>query len=185
MDNAFSRLKGNVIASGIISIILGILFLLNPIISGFTLCYFIGAMILVGGIIKMVMSFSQTYDASSSFVGGLLAFFLGLLCIIRPDIIWDFLTILAGIFVIADGAKGFSDGVICMRAKVGGGVVLIIASILLMICGVFLMFMPFTFIMVMAGIVLLVNGIFSLIFIAAFSDRVEEAKHTLNDDKMA
>ncbi len=183
MGNALSRLKGNVIASGIISIVLGILFLLAPVITGVTLCYFIGTMVLIGGIIKMVMSFSQTNDKSSSFVGGLVIFFLGLLCIIRPDIILDLLTILAGLFVVADGAKGFSDGIICTRTKVAGGIVIVIASILLIICGVALMFLPFSFTMVMAGIVMLINGIFSLIFAIAFGDRVEEAKQTLNDNR--
>lgn len=179
MESVFSRLKSSVIASGIISIILGILFLMEPVISGVTLCYFIGAMILIGGIVKMVMSFSQHEGGASSFAAGLVVFFLGMLCIIRPDVIMDFLTILAGLFVIADGAKGFSDGVACIRAKVGGGGVLIVASLLLMVCGVFLMFVPFGFIMMMAGIVMLVNGIFNLVFIAAFSNRVAEAKRTL------
>ncbi len=176
MNDTLKRLKGNVIASGIVSIVLGILFLMEPVISGVTLCYFIGAMVLIGGIAKMVMSISHPGDASSSFAGGLVIFFLGLLCIIRPDIIMDFLTILAGLFVIADGAKGLSDGMACMRANVGGGIVLVVASVVMMICGCFLVFAPFAFIMIMAGIVMLINGIFNLIFLAAFSSRVEEAR---------
>ena len=179
MDNAIKSIKGSVLASGIISIILGILFLMEPVISGVTLCYFIGAMVLIGGIVKMVTSIGRPVDAGASFAGGLVIFFLGLLCLIRPDIVMSFLTILAGLFVIADGAKGLNDGVLCMRASVGGGIILIIASVLLMICGAFILFAPFTFIMIMSGIVLLINGVFNIIFMIAFSSRVEEARKAM------
>ena len=175
-ESTFKRVKGSVIASGIASIILGILFLMMPSFSALTICFYIGIMLAIVGIVKMIFCFLQEKGIASSFIGGLLMFLLGIACLYRPDLLADFLTILAGIYVIASGVLTLGEGITCVRAKIGGGVFIVIMSIILIICGFYLMFAPFSYIMIMAGIVLIVDGIFNFILVGALKDRINEAK---------
>ncbi len=178
-ESTFNRVTGSVIASGIASIVLGILFLMAPVLSALTMCFFIGIMIVIAGVAKMIFCFVQARDIAASFIGGLLMFLIGLLCLFRPDIIASFLTIMAGIYVVANGVLSLSEGITCARAKISGGVLIVVMSILLIICGFYIMFAPFSYIMIMAGIVLIVDGIFNFIFVAVLKDKVEQAKEEL------
>ena len=179
LESTLNRIKGAIVANGIASIILGILFLVFPVGSGFMLCYFVGALIFIAGIAKIVLAFKSKVDVAFPFVTGLLMVLLGLLCLFRPDSIASFLTILAGVYVVADGAAALTDGIAITRAKVGGGVFIIIMSVLLMICGLYIMFAPFTYIVLVAGIVLIVDGIFNLIFVGAMKRQIQEAKEII------
>lgn len=179
LESTLNRIKGAIIANGVASIILGILFLASPVVSGVMFCYFIGALILIAGIAKIVLAFKSKTDVAFTFVTGLLMVLLGLLCLFRPDTIASFLTIMAGIYVVADGAAALTDGIAITRAKVGGGVFVIIMSVLLMICGLYIMFAPFAYIVVVAGVVLIIDGIFNLIFVGTMKRQIQEAKKVI------
>lgn len=170
MQDKIKKFRGNIIVTGIVSIVLGILFLIEPVLSGYIFCYLIGAMILVAGVVKIIMCFAKREDVALSFVGGLLLFLFGLLCVFRPEIIASFLTILSGIYIAGNAASSLSAGTQCVREGNGGiGILIIIISVLLMFCGIFIIFAPFGFIMILSGVSLLVNGVFSLIFMGTLS----------------
>lgn len=176
LEKTFSQVRGSIIFSGILSIILGILFIANPIIAGFSLCHFVGCILIISGAAKMIFSFVNGENIAMSFVGGLVIFLFGIVCINRPDVISDIITLLAGIYIVADGATTLCEGIACVRAKVKGGWPIIIASVILMMCGVSIMFAPFGFVMMFTGIVLIGDGIFALVFVSAMRKAIEEAK---------
>ena len=179
MQTLVARTKGMIIVSGIASIILGILFLAQPVISGVTFCYFIAAMFVIGGISRIIMCIGNSQNNSGSLVGAILMLLIGFLCFARPDIVASFVTVLTGLFVACDGAVAMSAGFACTRAKVGGGVFIIIMSVLLMICGMYLMFAPFGYIMIISGIALIIDGVFGIILAGKLGKMVHEAKGAL------
>ena len=179
METLVVRTKGMIVVSSIASIILGILFLAEPVLSGLTFGYFIGAMFVIGGIARVVLCIGQSQNNGGSLVGGLLMLLIGALCISNPSAIASFIAIITGLFVVADGAMGISAGSACMRAKVGGGVFIIIMSAILIVCGVYIMFAPFGFIMIVAGISLIVDGVFSIAFAGKLGKMVHDAKISL------
>ena len=180
LNETFQRAKGSIIATGIASILLGILFLAEPLIAGVSICYFVGTLLVITGIAKMIFCFTSAQGAAPSIIGGVILFLFGLLCLTRPDIIASILTIMAGIYIIADGAATFSEGVFAVRAKISGGIAVVICSIIFMICGFVIMFAPFTFIMEVSGIVMILDGIFNLVFVGVMSKRINDAKQALN-----
>lgn len=178
MQTLVARTKGMLIVSAIASIILGIVFLAEPVLSGVTFCYFLAALFVIGGIARFVMCLGNSENNGGSLVGAILMLLIGLMCFARPDIIASFITVMTGMFIACDGAVGISAGVACKRANMSGGVLIIVMSVILMICGIYLMFAPFGFIMIMAGISLIIDGIFSLIFVGKFGQAVHDAKVT-------
>ena len=175
-NETIHQAKGSIIASGIASIILGILFLAEPLLTGVSICYFIGVLLAITGIMKVIFCFASAEGVAPSIIGGVVLFLFGLLCINRPDVIVGILTVMAGIYIIADGSSKLSEGIFAVRSHISGGVAVIVCSIILMICGFFIMFAPFTFIMVLSGIVMILDGIFNLVFVGAISKKINEAK---------
>ena len=180
-NETLQRVKGSVIASGIASILLGILFLAEPLLTGVSICYFIGGLLVIVGITKVIFCFVNVEGPAPSIIGGVILFLFGLLCLTRPDVIAGLLTVMAGIYIIVDGAATLSEGIFAVRSKISGGIAVVIFSIIFMICGFYVMFAPFTFIMVVAGIVMILDGIFNLVFVGVMSKRINEAKKALED----
>ncbi len=179
-EQAMKQMKGSIIASGVVCILMGIIFLANPVFSGLSICYFLGALILVGAIAKIICSFRAGEGAGILFVDGLLCGIFGVLCLARPDIIATILTVFAGALVIAHGATTLEGGVALMRAKGGlSGIILIVMSVLLIIAGVYMMFAPFALIMIISGITLVVDGIFIIVFVMCFGKAINDAKNSL------
>lgn len=180
-NETLHRVKGSVIASGIASILLGILFLAEPLLAGVSICYFIGGLLVIAGIAKVIFCCVNVEGVASSIIGGVVLFLFGLLCLSRPDVIASLLTVMAGIYIIADGAATLSEGIFAVRNKISGGVVVVIFSIIFMICGFYIMFAPFTFIMVVSGVVMIFDGIFNLVFVGVMSKRIDEARQSFRD----
>ncbi len=172
-NSILSQVKGSIIASGIASILLGLLFWFNPVLFGLSIGYFAGIVFVAVGIAKVVFSFASPEGVAGSIIGGVVFFLLGLLCLFRPDVIADLLTIMAGIYVIVDASTILSQGIYAAKAKIPGGIPVIIFSILFMICGFYVMFAPFSFIMQVAGIVMVLDGIFNLVFVAVMSKNLK------------
>ncbi len=176
VNEAFQQAKGSVIASGIASILLGILFLGHPLLTGVSFCYFIGGLLVIAGIAKVIFCVTSAEGPASSIIGGVLLFLFGLLCFNRPDVIADIMTMMAGIYIIADGASTLNQGIYAVRSKMSGGVAVVIFAIILMIAGFYVLFAPFTFIMTVAGFVMILEGIFNLVFVGVISKKINEAK---------
>ncbi len=181
MKETLHRVKGSVIASGIASILLGILFLSSPLLAGVSICYFMGGLLVIAGITKVIFCCINAEGVAMSIIGGVVLFLFGLLCLSRPDVIASLLTVMAGMYVIADASVTLSEGIFAVRNKISGGVVVIIFSIIFMICGFYIMFAPFTFIMVVSGVVMICDGIFNLVFVGVMSKRINDAKKTFKN----
>ena len=180
-NETLHRVKGSIIASGIASILLGILFLAEPLMAGVSICYFIGGLLVIAGITKVIFCCINTEGVAQSIIGGVILFLFGLLCLTRPDVVASILSVMAGIYIIADGTVKLNEGIFAVRAKIKGGIPVVIFSVIFMICGFYVMFVPFAFIMVVAGVVMVCDGIFNLIFAGLMSKRINEAKQTFKN----
>ena len=181
-EQTAKQVKGSVVVSAVASIIMGIIFFCNPLLTGVTLCYFIGAMTLVGGIFKMLFCFRGGPSAGLLLVDGLLCFLLGLLFVSRPDAVATLMVVFMGMYVIMHGIALIGGGMACMKAKVSGGIPVLIMGILLLVLGANLMFAPFTFIMILAGVSLVLDGICMLAMAGSLGANVQQARDQLNNN---
>lgn len=125
-------------ALGILTILLGIVALFAPGITGMSIVAIIGALVLVGGIFRLIWSFR-----SGSFGKGLIGFALGVLTIIAgiillssPVIASAMLTIFLAVYFIVDGVAELFTGFSASPPVSRGW--LIIAGIISILLGIML-----------------------------------------------
>ena len=90
---------------GIIAIILGILAMLTPVLTGLSVVFFLGVLVLIGGIVRIIWAFQ-----AGSFGKGILMFAIGgltLLCgialLANPLFASGVLTFILAVYFIIDG----------------------------------------------------------------------------------
>ena len=84
-----------------------------------------------------------------------------------------------GLFLIIDGLSKVQDGVYCARDKVKGWWVLVLDAILMVVLGAIVMFGTFEYVMIFAGISLIVDGVRNFITTAVFASKVRKARKEL------
>ena len=113
-------------------------------------------------------------------VSGIVLLVCGVFCLLRPEVIQGLLTVIFGVFLVIDGMVTLQDGIDCARAKLGGWWVLAALAVITIALGCVILFGKFDSIMLLAGISLIVDGVFDLIATLAFSKRVREARQKLH-----
>lgn len=124
----------NMTAFGVVSIILGILAMLSPLLTGLSIAMLLGFLVVVGGLMRMVWAFQSPTAGQGvlKFALGGLTLACGIALLAHPLLASGVLTILLAGYFIADGASeiaaGYSVGI-----RTGGAWLLIggLISILL------------------------------------------------------
>ena len=162
------KAKHAYITVSVIMVILGLALVIWPRMSLSVLCYLIGAMLVIGGIVKLTGYFSKDLYRLAfqfDFAFGILSMLLGLVFIIPPEHIISILPIIMGFFVLVDGVLKIQTA---LDAKIFGLTtwwMIILLAAATCICVLLLIFKPFesaVSIMVLLGITLLIDGIQNL-----------------------
>jgi uncharacterized membrane protein HdeD (DUF308 family) len=119
---------------GIIAIILGILAMIAPVITGLSIALFLGVLVVIGGIVRLVWAFQ-----AGSLGEGILKFLLagltlvcGMMLVANPLFASGFLTILLSLYFIVDGVSEIAVGLSSRRGWfIFAGVVSILLGVLL------------------------------------------------------
>ena len=163
------------------AILIGLLFILTPQTSADVICYVAGILLLASGIAAVVSYLaSGRLFGSYALVSGIVLLVGGVFCLLRPEVIQGLLTVIFGVFLVIDGMVTLQDGIDCARAKLGGWWVLAALAVITIALGCVVLFGNFDSIMLLAGISLIVDGVFDLIATLAFSKRVREARQKLH-----
>ena len=123
---------------GVIAIILGILAMLAPGLTGFSILTFLGIIVLVGGIVRMLWAFKADSLGKGIwvFVIGLLTLLAGIALLANPVFAAGMLTIMLVIYFILDGIFELLAG-FQMRPASGSGW-LIFGGIISVLLGIML-----------------------------------------------
>ncbi len=156
------------IISAILTIILGFLFLANPFGAGETTAIFLGAFLLVDGVIFIVQYFvtkGHETGKSGSLVAGVLMVLLGVFAFMNTGIMMDMIALIVSIFMLMAGIMSFDYSFQMRKAGVGGWVINLILAIIIIIGSICMLVNPFdaietTFLFI--GMVLLMDGIFEI-----------------------
>lgn len=101
---AFSLFPGWTLFGGIVNMLLGILFLLHPLASAYTLLWLIAVLILAGGVMQLASCWKLRKAGSSSWVfaliSGIATIVLGILVLAYPALIVYYLAVFALIYGI-------------------------------------------------------------------------------------
>jgi uncharacterized membrane protein HdeD (DUF308 family) len=119
---------------GIIAIILGILAMIAPVVAGLSIALFLGVLVVIGGIVRLVWAFQ-----AGSLGEGILKFLLagltlvcGMMLVANPLFASGFLTILLSLYFIVDGVSEIAVGMGTRRGWfIFAGAVSILLGVLL------------------------------------------------------
>lgn len=152
-------------------ILLGVCLMLRPETSLTTLCYLLGGVTLLLGIIKIIGYFSKNlYCLAFQFdlVMGILAVIFGLLLLFHPRFITAILPFVVGVFVLLGGLLAIQSARDSRAFGLSNWWVLLLLAILSVVLGAVLMFKPFgsaVVIMSVIGVSLIFTGVEKLIVV--------------------
>jgi uncharacterized membrane protein HdeD (DUF308 family) len=119
---------------GVIAIVLGILAMVAPVITGLSIALLLGILVVVAGVVRLVWAFQ-----AGSLGEGVLKFLLagltlvcGMLMVLNPMFASGFLTILLSLYFIVDGISEIAVGLGSRRGWfIFAGVVSVLLGVLL------------------------------------------------------
>lgn len=173
------------IAIGVI--IIGLLFAIFPSVATTVFCYLIGAMLLAGGIFKIVEYFKnkniEVFGSLGLVIGTLLSV-VGIVFIVNPTILIELIITVIAVIIIADGVLKIQYAVNLARVNARGWWVFLALGIALSVVGIIAMLSPLEVsnaIMMAAGIVLIIDGVIDIVTVIYAS----KALKNFNDEIVA
>lgn len=178
----FKKMKWETLITALMSIIVGILFLVEPENSSNVLCTVVGVAFVVLGAAMLVRYFaSGLLFGSIHLIFSIILLAIGIFSLSKPDTFKIIITFIFGLFLIIDGLLKIQDGMDCYRANVKGWWVLFIVSVLSIVLGSLVMFGSFDSIMIFAGVSLIVDGVLDIITTLVFSSHVRKVEKRVHD----
>lgn len=164
MDFIKKKFKSMYRTSVVFSIILcliGIFLLSKPEVTLHAISYVIGIILIVWGII-LIITFITNKEKESylefSFICGVFSCLLGIIIMINPNIIGSIIPFLVGTWMIINGIIKLSYSI--TLNKESNATISIMISIIILICGLLLIFNPFGGAIVLTKLI----GIFTIIY---------------------
>lgn len=106
IKNFCKKVKWEALIASLFVIAIGILFVTLPESSAQIICYVAGAMfILLGVMLLLRYCFAYSLFGSYVLILSIMLMFVGLLTLIRPDLVQGIITIIFGIYLVAEGAN--------------------------------------------------------------------------------
>ena len=147
MNNLSTKVKKMSITSIIFSLLFiftGIFLLLKPETAINIVCYVLGVILVLWGVVSIIQFFSDknsTNYLSLSFIFGAFVFIFGIIILIKPSIIASIVPLLLGVWMVINGVTKLSYSLSIY--KINKNILSIIGSILIVVFGVTLIFNPF------------------------------------------
>ena len=170
----------------IILFVLGLLLLTNPEGILHAISYTIGIILMVWGIIPIISFFSnkerETY-LEFSFVIGVFALIFGLIVMLNPNMIGSIIPVLISIWMIINGITKLSYALSLKECKSTTSTII---PLLILVCGIILIFNPFgTAIAItqLVGIFLLIYSTLDIIECFSIKKAVKARDKIKKDDK--
>lgn len=188
MDETFLRqlkkIRNTTVVSTLLFVVLGVVMLVWPDSSALAICYVLGTMALLCGLIEIVCYFVRTENRffATGLVSGILSALLGLYILWMPHVILVFLYLLLGILLLVFGCSKVADALTVRRFALTGWWIPLLLGAITIILGALVLCNPFSAaatLMVAIGIGLIVEGVLDIFNILNISKQLKKA---LGDD---
>ncbi len=165
----FDQWNVNSAVTPVLTIILGLLLIMNPTGVGRGIAVIAGIVLLVSGVIDVARYFMASqafYNRGSDLIVGIIKCIVGLFAVTRAGRVVSLIVNIAGIFVILNGIKAIGNSLSMRAANMPGWMVSMVFSVLFLLVGISLLMNPFqavAAVFVFIGILVLLSGIFGLL----------------------
>lgn len=146
----------------IVLLIVGIFLLIKPETTLYAISYLVGIILIIWGIVPVISFFSDKENQNYlefSFICGVFALIFGIIVMINPSIIGSIIPLLIGIWMVINGVTKLQYALSVKKLGMDATTPIII-SLVILICGILLIFNPF------GGAVILTKliGVFLIIY---------------------
>ena len=185
MKKLVEEFKRSLILLAVVSLVLGLLFLLAPRSSGLIICYICGGALLVAGIWNAVVYFRQAVEDSlfrRELVWGVIEVAVGAYIIARPQILLGVLPVVLGAVVVYDALTKLQSALDLMRLHWPYWWTMLILGGAAAVLGILMIVNPFAVadaLMIFCGAALVVNGAMDLWTVFCVTRRVKQAVKTV------
>ncbi|MBQ2824539.1 MAG: DUF308 domain-containing protein [Oscillospiraceae bacterium] len=177
----FKKANIAVIAASALTVVLGIILVLNPVDSTLFICRAAGILLLASGLFLTGSYFLNLSDnpEGSSLITGLIQLFFGAWISLRPENLVQFLTVIIGLIILIHsfGMFHFSIQLRSFGKKIGIGMLVI--ALVTFIFALVTIISPFGTVaatMIIAGIFLIIDGIICIIATVALSRFIKKVR---------
>ncbi|QSH41740.1 DUF308 domain-containing protein [Lentisphaerota bacterium ZTH] len=167
LGNFFSsKLWGVLLVRGIISALIGLIFIIDPISAMFILALFLGVFLLLNGILVLVNSSKAPANRGVMITYGVVSLIAGALVMLQPFIAQVFFLILIAIWAIFTGVEQLMLAARAPRTAMPAKSLAVAAGVISLFLGLLLLLKPsmgITMIAWVIGIYLLIYGLFTIL----------------------
>lgn len=174
------EIKWSAMLKGILYILLGVVALVIPETMEKTLGYMLGIVLIIAGGISMIgylLRDARENYYRDDFVFGLAAIVLGIIVLLKVEVIISLIPLLLGILVVISGCAKLQDVIDMKRMNSGNWILMLILALINLILGLVLIFNPFkaaALMFRMIGIGLIFSGITDCITIIYFANKIKD-----------
>ena len=144
IKNKFKSMYRTSIIFSSLLILIGMFLLIKPETTLHAISYFMGVALIIWGLVPIIQFFSNKETMQYlefSFIIGVFALIFGIIIMIKPNIIGSIIPLLIGIWMVINGVTKLYYSL--TLNKLSSATVSIILSIIILICGLVLIFNPF------------------------------------------
>ncbi len=178
IEHVYNKMVIFSIISAIITIIVGIVLLFLPNLSNKVVGIITGVIFIIFGMTTAYKYLKRDGAKiySLNLVFAILYLILGLVIIIFPFSVIEFVTVCLGLFLVVNGATEINYGLWLKRGGSKAWLVTLVAGILLVILGIMIVFNPFTAFALtqITGAFLIISGIINLSDAITFKTKAKE-----------
>ena len=180
--NKLKRAKWDSIVIAVLTVALGLVCVCLPTESASVITTIFGIALIAMGITLFVQfCFIGGFVGGNLLVLGIAMMIVGIFALSRPTMIQSIVTVLFGVYIFVDSLTSMTDSLLCASAHVPGWVLMFVTSIITAIAGIVLMFADFEWVMVFAGVSLIVEGVRRFVITLTMSGKVRQAKKIIKD----
>lgn len=178
IENVYNRMIIYSLITSILSIIVGLVLIFLPTVSNKVVGIIVGVIILIFGINAVYKYFHRDGAKiySLNIVFGVLYSILGVVIILYPYSVMEFVTVCLGLFIIINGATKVNYGLWLKRGNEDSWLVTFVTGIFLVVLGIMVVFNPFSAFTVtqISGAFLIIVGILNVSDTILFKKRAKE-----------
>ena len=182
MAELFKKIRVGNLIEAIVTVVLGILLLLDPTKTSSIAVTVIGVLVIIMGVWKICLNLYE--KKQNAFALGIIEIIIGVFIITHTSTMLDLLAYIFSIYIIIDGVKELEISIRLASKKASGWFVFALLSVLIIVCGVWMLFTPGLAIATVAlygGIMLIVDGIMGIILIWKWHVVAKKIKEAVED----
>ena len=178
IENVYNSMIIYSILTSILSIIIGLVLMFLPAVSNKVVGIIVGIVFLAFGINSVYKYFHRDGAKiySLNLIFGVLYSILGIVIIIYPFSVMNFVTVCLGLFIIVNGISKINYGMWLKRGNEESWLVTLVTGAFLVTIGIMLVFNPFTALTLtqIAGAFLIITGVLNLSDTILFKNRAKQ-----------